>query len=92
MTRTGLTLWSPQAALALRCVPPPQLGGSHYSLLLLTRCMVCTLQKRDITPDVVGGLLEKNAPGLVQAMLAAGMKVVPTAILSRPVAGIRGST
>ncbi len=47
---------------------------------------------RDRTPEAVRPLLDREAPGLVVAMLQASLSVTPHAMLSRPVAGLRGST
>ncbi|KAF3116511.1 hypothetical protein TWF706_004144 [Orbilia oligospora] len=48
--------------------------------------------KRDVTPEAVSELLDKTASGLVHGMLAASLKITPFAIMSRPVAGVRGDT
>lgn len=47
---------------------------------------------RDVTPEATRGVLEREAPGLVEAMRAASLKITPHAMLSRAVAGIRGQT
>lgn len=47
---------------------------------------------RDVTPEATRAALEKEAPGLVQAMLAASLAETAHAMLSRPAAGIRGRT
>lgn len=47
---------------------------------------------RDVTPEATRPLLEKECPGLVVAMLVESLKHTPHAMLSRPAAGIRGST
>jgi gephyrin len=47
---------------------------------------------RDQTPEAVRPLLDREAPGLVVAMLAASLAITPHAMLGRPVAGIRGKT
>jgi molybdopterin adenylyltransferase len=47
---------------------------------------------RDRTPEVTRSVLEREAPGLAEAMRRAGAEKTPTAILSRAVAGIRGET
>lgn len=47
---------------------------------------------RDQTPEAIRPLLEREAPGLVVAMLTASLAVTPHAMLSRPVAGIRGQS
>ncbi len=47
---------------------------------------------RDLTPEATSPLLERPAPGLAEAMRAATFGVNPHGMLSRGVAGIRGST
>lgn len=47
---------------------------------------------RDVTPEATLEVLDKQAPGIPEAMRAAGLKKTPTAILSRGVAGIRART
>ena len=47
---------------------------------------------RDWTPEATKSVIEREAPGLAEAMRRAGSEKTPTAILSRAVAGIRGST
>ena len=42
---------------------------------------------RDVTPEATASVLEKEAPGLVHAMLAGGLKKTPMAALSRARAG-----
>ncbi|KAM0327945.1 hypothetical protein ACHAQA_005344 [Verticillium albo-atrum] len=46
----------------------------------------------DHTPEAVGALLHRQAPGLVHGMLATSLAVTPFAMMSRPVAGVRHST
>lgn len=46
----------------------------------------------DITPEATGAILEREAPGLAEAMRAASREHTPHWMLSRAVAGIRGST
>ena len=45
---------------------------------------------RDITPDVTAAVCQKMMPGFGELMRAVSLEVVPTAILSRQTAGIRG--
>lgn len=47
---------------------------------------------RDVTPEATAAVSEKIMPGFGEAMRAASLAVVPTAILSRQTAGIRGRT
>ena len=45
---------------------------------------------RDVTPEATLAVVDRLAPGLVEAMRAASLQVTPHAMLSRAVAGIRG--
>lgn len=45
---------------------------------------------RDRTPDVTREVLDRELPGFGEAMRAASLRVVPTAVLSRQLAGTRG--
>jgi len=47
---------------------------------------------RDVTPEATRDVIEKEVPGLPEAMRAASLKLTPQAMLSRAVAGIRGKT
>ncbi len=47
---------------------------------------------RDITPEATQAVIERPAPGLVEAMRAASLQITPHAMLSRGAAGIRGRT
>ncbi len=47
---------------------------------------------RDVTPEATKDVIEKEVPGLVEAMRAEGLKATPHAMLSRAVAGIRGGS
>ena len=54
-------------------------GGTGFSL-------------RDVIPEATRAVIEREAPGLAEAMRAASLKVTPHAMLSRIVTGIRGKT
>jgi len=47
---------------------------------------------RDWTPEATKQVLEREAPGLAEAMRRAGAEKTPTAMLSRAVAGLRKAT
>ena len=47
---------------------------------------------RDVTPEATEAVCEKILPGFGELMRATSLKYVPTAILSRQTAGIRGKT
>lgn len=47
---------------------------------------------RDVTPEATHDVCDKMMPGFGELMRNVSLRVVPTAILSRQTAGIRGST
>jgi molybdenum cofactor synthesis domain-containing protein len=47
---------------------------------------------RDVTPEATRAVIEREAPGLAEAMRAASLKITPHAMLSRIVTGIRKKT
>jgi molybdenum cofactor synthesis domain-containing protein len=47
---------------------------------------------RDVTPEATRDVLDREAPGLAEAMRSESLRVTPHAMLSRAVAGIRGRT
>jgi molybdenum cofactor synthesis domain-containing protein len=50
------------------------------------------LTPRDVTPEATRGLLEREAPGIAEALRTAVYPRFPRAALSRGVAGVRGRT
>ena len=60
-------------------------------------CLVVTTggtgpARRDVTPEATEAVCEKLLDGFGEQMRAVSLKVVPTAILSRQLAGIRGQS
>src|SRR3954469_4241316 len=58
-------------------------------------CLVVTTggtgpARRDVTPEATEAVCDKLLDGFGELMRAVSLKVVPTAILSRQIAGIRG--
>ncbi|MEP7356693.1 MAG: MogA/MoaB family molybdenum cofactor biosynthesis protein [Anaerolineales bacterium] len=47
---------------------------------------------RDVTPEATRAVIEREAPGIAEAMRAASLALTPHAMLSRAVCGIRGRT
>lgn len=48
--------------------------------------------QRDVTPEATAAVCSRMAPGIPEAMRAASMAITPRGMLSRGVAGIRGTT
>lgn len=46
----------------------------------------------DVTPEATRDVIEREAPGISEAMRAVSLAHTPMAVLSRAVAGIRGAT
>ena len=63
-----------------------ELASSEACLILTTGCTGPS--KRDVTPDATEEVLEKILPGFGEQMRQISLKFVPTAILSRQIAGI----
>jgi molybdopterin adenylyltransferase len=49
------------------------------------------LAPRDVTPEATGDVLEREAPGIAEALRAESLAKTPHALLSRGRAGVRGS-
>lgn len=47
---------------------------------------------RDVTPEATRAAVERETPGIPEALRAASLKITPHAMLSRAAAGIRGRT
>lgn len=47
---------------------------------------------RDITPEATKEVIEREAPGISEAIRYESLKITPKAMLSRAVSGIRGKT
>jgi molybdopterin adenylyltransferase len=47
---------------------------------------------RDVTPEATRTVIDREAPGLAEAMRAASLAITPHAMLSRAIAGMRGTT
>ncbi|HDP69276.1 MAG TPA: molybdopterin adenylyltransferase [Actinobacteria bacterium] len=50
------------------------------------------LAPRDVTPEATLSVIDKEVPGLAEAMRAESLKKTPNAMLSRAVSGIKGKT
>ena len=50
------------------------------------------LSPRDVTPDATLEVIDREVPGIAEAMRSEGLKKTPRSMLSRAVAGVKGRT
>ncbi|MCX7671183.1 MAG: MogA/MoaB family molybdenum cofactor biosynthesis protein [Anaerolineae bacterium] len=67
-------------------------GADELGLDLILTTGGTGFAPRDVTPEATRRVIEREAPGLAEAMRAASLRVTPHAMLSRAVAGMRGRT
>ncbi len=86
--------WSP----VVRVVPDER---PLIEAALIELCAACGLvvttggtgpAPRDVTPEATAAVCDRLMPGFGEAMRAVSLKSVPTAILSRQTAGLRGTS
>lgn len=65
-------------------------AASSYDLVVTTGGT--GLSPRDVTPEAVAPLLDRQVPGIAEALRSRNAAAVPTAILSRGLAGTIGTT
>lgn len=63
----------------------------------LSPCLIVTtggtgFSKRDVTPEATKAVIQREAPGIPEAMRAESMRITPRGCLSREAAGIRNDT
>jgi molybdopterin adenylyltransferase len=84
--------------VARRVVPDDrQLIGNAIAELADEAALVLTtggtgFAPRDVTPEATAEVLDRSAPGIAEALRADSIAKTPHGLLSRGVAGIRGST
>ena len=95
MSETLTNEWAPAAV-----VVPDELEAIQAALVELVDERGCSLvvttggtgpAVRDITPEATEAVCEKMMPGFGELMRQVSLQYVPTAILSRQTAGIRGA-
>lgn len=75
----------------------PSVGAALRALLALEPAVVVTsggtgLSPDDVTPEETGRLIDREVPGIMEAIRAAGLAKTPLAALSRGHAGLAGTT
>jgi molybdenum cofactor biosynthesis protein B len=84
--------------VARRVVPDErdEIAGALRELAAAVRVVLTTggtgLTPRDVTPEATGDVLERDAPGIAQAIRADSIAKTPHGLLSRGVSGVVGST
>ena len=80
----------PDDESAIRQVLVEWADGNELDVILTTGGT--GFSPRDVTPEATRAMIDREAPGLAEAMRAASLKITPHAMLSRIVAGIRKQT
>lgn len=98
--RVFLAAWGGPCEFVVRLLPDEQ-GEIARALCELCDAAGCALvittggtgpMPRDVTPEATRAVIGKELPGFGEAMRMRSFATVPTAILSRATAGIRGHT
>ena len=63
--------------------------ADQFELNLIVTTGGTGLTPRDVTPEATSRIIERAVPGLVEAIRMESIKISPTAMLSRSIAGIR---
>lgn len=101
--RTGPVVADWLADHGFDVIPPavvpdgPSVGAALRALLALGPAAIITsggtgLSPDDVTPEETGPLLDRDVPGIMEALRAAGSAKTPLAALSRGHAGLAGRT
>jgi molybdopterin adenylyltransferase len=91
----------PDAGVTVTAIVPDEVGAISEILILWADSLGLDLilttggtgfAPRDVTPEATRAVLQREAPGLAEAMRVESLRVIPHAMLSRAIAGIRGRT
>ena len=64
--------------------------ADHLKMDLIVTTGGTGVSPRDLTPDATLGVIDKEVPGMAEAMRRESFKITPHALISRAVVGIRG--
>lgn len=78
----------PDDEAAIRTILTKWADSGEFDIILTTGGT--GFASRDVTPEATRAIVQREAPGLAEAMRADSLKKTPHAMLSRAVAGIRG--
>lgn len=98
--RVFLSTWDGEAEVVARIIPDERavIAATLRDLADREGCdLILTTggtgpARRDVTPEATRDVIEKELPGFGEAQRLMSFATVPTAILSRAVAGVRGRT
>jgi molybdenum cofactor synthesis domain-containing protein len=80
----------PDSESAIRDLLSEWADGGEVDIILTTGGT--GFSPRDVTPEATRAVIDRDAPGLAEAMRAASLQITPHAMLSRIVTGIRKRT
>jgi len=66
--------------------------ADHQKIDLIVTTGGTGVAPRDVTPDATLGVIDREVPGMAEAMRRESCKITPHALISRAVVGIRGRT
>jgi molybdenum cofactor synthesis domain-containing protein len=69
-----------------------RLAVNEFDVALVVLTGGTGIAPTDVTPEAVRPLLQRELPGMAEAMRAAGLAKTPHAMLSRQLAGVMGTT
>ncbi|MFY9579004.1 MAG: MogA/MoaB family molybdenum cofactor biosynthesis protein [Gaiellaceae bacterium] len=84
--------------VAHRVVPDdrPKIAATIRELARTSRLVLTTggtgMSPRDFTPEATESVIERDAPGIAEALRADAIRQTPHGLLGRGVAGVRGQT
>lgn len=88
--QVGKYVMLPDEISALASEMEHMADGEKLDLILTTGGT--GFSKRDVTPEATGKVIDREAPGIAEAMRYFSLQITPRAMLSRARAGIRGNT